>query len=172
MIQVSARQSIQIFGLWDQPRVIVTWDDFKERELSWYELRNKYGFHAEQLKRIQPRKEEWVMRGQIKLFDVLDMRCFPVNPFTDLGADLAEVLSMKWTAREMSEMDMTYAQMLERGLTPAVMRHFHFALSGWMDLGIQEQHVTTQEMADVFGMGIEECRSVLSDFRTNKVVKK
>ena len=169
---MSARQSIQIFGLWDQPRVIVTWDDFKERELSWYDLRNKYGFHAEQLKRIQPRKEEWVMRGQIKLFDVLDMRCFPVNPFTDLGADLAEVLSMKWTAREMSEMDMTYAQMLERGLTPSVMRHFHFALSGWMELGLQEQHVTTQESADVFGMGLDECRSVLSDFRVNKAVKK
>lgn len=171
-MQVSARQSIQIFGLWDQPRSIVLWEDLKERELSWYDLRNKFGFHAEQLKRIQPRKEEWVMRGQLKLFDVLDMRCFPVNPFLDLGADLAEVLSMKWTAREMCEMEMTYEQMLQRGLTASVMTHFHFPLSGWIEIGLCERHVTTQEMADVFGMDLVECRSVLADFESRTVGKK
>ena len=154
-------QSIRIFGWWDQPRTIVVWDDLKHNNLSWRRLRVEYGFSAHALHTIQPQVREWVARGQLTLHDVLDMSIFPVNPFTDLGADLGEVWSMKWSAEELASMGVTYEQMLVRGITPEIMRCFSFPLSSWMRLGFARRHVVSDDVASVFGMGVQElCMSL------------
>ena len=155
-MRVTAQQSVQIFGWWDQPRTIVVWDDLKHNNLSWRKLRTEYGFSARDLHTIQPQVREWVARGQLTLHEVCDMSIFPVNPFTDLGADLGEVWSMKWSAEELASMGVTYDQMLVRGITPEIMRCFSFPLSSWMRLGFERRHVLSADVASVFGMGVDE----------------
>ena len=168
VIEISARQSLKLFGLWDQPRSIAEWGDFTKKELSWYTLRNNYGFSAQQLKRIQPKKKEWIMRGQLKLFDLLDMRVFPINPFTDLGADLGEVWSMGWTSKELQDMNVTIDQLLRAGMTPQIMTCFRYPLSTWLDFGLEEKHIESEEHAKVFGLGHEECCTIVRDYNNKK----
>lgn len=160
-IQVQPWQSIKIFGWWDQPRTIVTWDDLKQQSLSWRRLRNEYGFSAEDLRMIQPNTTEWVARGQLTLHDVNDMRVFPINPFTHMGADLGEVWSMRWSADDLASFNVTFDQMLDRGISPEIMRHFGFPLSSWMRLSFERRHVTSEDVASVFGMSAEELRTML-----------
>lgn len=161
MIRVSALKSVRIFGLWDQPRRIVTWDDIKK--YSWYELRNNLGFLAEELKKLQPDKLEWIKRGQLKLFDLPEMVIYPVNPFEDLHADLAEVWSMDWKLEQWIDMQITYNQMKKQGLTPQIMRMMDLKLGDWAKLKMQPEDVTA-EIAQLYDVDVEECQQILRDF--------
>lgn len=161
MLRVSALKSIRIFGLWDQPRKIVTWNDIKS--YSWYELRHNLEFMAEELKTLQPDKQEWIKRGNLKLFDLPEMVIFPVNPYEDLHADLAEVWSMQWTVDQWVQMEITYDQMRRRGLNTQIMSMLNLTLSDWAKLKMTSEDVT-QEIADIFNISMSECKQILQDF--------
>ena len=161
MLRVSALKSVKIFGLWDQPRNIVTWDDVKQN--SWNKLRTDLGFEAEELRTLQPNKQEWIKRGNLKLFDLPEMTMFPVNPYEDLHADLAEVWSMDWTVDDWIKMGIKYEQMKRRGLTPQIMKMMNLSLAEWASLDMCPDDVT-QDIAFLFNMRTEECKQVLKDF--------
>ena len=163
-MEISAAQSIKIFGMWDQPRVILLWDDVKAQCLTWRRLRADYAFSAAQLKTLQPDRSEWINRGALTLYEMLDMTVFPVNPLVDMRADLAEMWSMRWTPDQLSSMHVTYDQMRVRGLTPSLMKHFNYPLSGWMTLGFQHSHceaLVDEAVLLVFGMPKAELRTIL-----------
>jgi hypothetical protein len=144
-VRVNARQSIAIFGLWDQPRHVVEWQDVTSRNLTWRTLRDVMGFEAEQLQKMQPDPVEWVHRASITLADLPDMTSFPVNPFEHLHADLAEVWSMRWSADELKQLDVTFDQLQRKGMNPQVMMHFGFTLGQWMSLGMQTRHAEAMD---------------------------
>ena len=54
------------------------------------------------------------------------MIIWPANPFTHLGADLADVLSMKLSAVEMIRMDVTHSQLVTNGMTGRTESMFRF----------------------------------------------
>jgi hypothetical protein len=163
-IQIEPRQSIQIFGWWDQPRLILTWDDIKLKNLTWSQLR-KMKFTVDQLKRIQDDKTQWIQRGGIKLQDLLDTIVFPINPIADLQADLGEVWSMKWNAEQMQRMGMTYDDFIKKGMTPEIMAHFNMSLTQWVCLGFREKHIVPGAMSNrVFGMEEKELRRIINDY--------
>ena len=163
MLRVSALKSIKIFGLWDQPRKIVAWDDVKQ--YSWHELRTNLKFSAQDLKTLQPSKHEWLKRGNLKLFDLPEMSILPVpiNPFEDLGADLAEVWSMQWNVDMWKKMGITYHQMKKSGLTPQLMECMQLEFSDWVKLDMKESDIT-DEIAKVFQMSKEECCQIIKDY--------
>jgi hypothetical protein len=164
-IELDAIQSIAVFGLWDQPRTILTWNDIVERNFSWCFMRQQLGLTAAQLKKIQPEKREWIQRINLTLHDLPDMCVFPVNPFEDLGADLAEVWSMRWSIATLARMGVTYEQMKQRGLSPQMMSYFQIPLTGWIDLKFGVSHVealSCVEIQNIFGVEKEELLSVMS----------
>jgi hypothetical protein len=165
-LEIKPRQSIAIFGLWDQPRLVLEWSDITSRNLTWVFLRTQIGLTSTQLKRIQPNPVEWVNRACIKLHDLPDMTCFPVNPFTHLHADLAEVWSMHWTADTLKQLNVTYDQLRARGMTPTVMKHFGFTLSQWMNLGLLEDHVAHMDDDSTNGL-FEMCREEVIEIIQN-----
>ncbi|MBC49775.1 MAG: hypothetical protein CMF24_08655 [Ilumatobacter sp.] len=136
-MEVTPVQSVAVFGWWAQPRSVVAWEDIKKLNVSWRCLRDKYGFSSEQLSKVQPDKQEWVKRGALTLHDMPDMLVFPVNPFVDLGADIAEVWSMQWPVELLAQMDVTFEHMRARGLSAQLMRHFAIPLSGWQKLKLK-----------------------------------
>ena len=162
MLRVNALQSIKIFGLWDQPRNIVDWNDIKH--LKWHELRVEYNFTAEELYLLQPNKHEWLKRGQLALCDLPEMTIFPVNPYEDLNADLSEVWSMQWDLDMWCKMQITYAQMRKCWLTASIMRVMGLELSDWAKLQMSADDVT-DEIAAIFGMPASECRQILVDYK-------
>lgn len=165
IIQIESKQSIKIFGWWDQPRLILTWDDIKCKNLTWAQLR-KMNFTVDQLKRIQGDKTQWIQRGGLKLSDLLDTTVFPINPISDMQADIGEVWSMKWTSDQMKSMGITYEDFLRKGMTPEIMAHFNLSLSQWVSLGFQSKHIVYGLMSKrVFGIEEEELRRIIRDYQ-------
>tara|TARA_B100001758_G_scaffold247962_1_gene269292 strand:+ start:23482 stop:24018 length:537 start_codon:yes stop_codon:yes gene_type:complete len=174
MLEVSAKQSIAIFGWWDQPRKIVTWDDLTRQNWSWRRLRTELKFTPLELFKLQKDKNAWITRGSLTLHDLPEMTIFPVNPFTDMKADLGEVWSMRWTASQLADMHVTYSEMRDRGLSPQIMSHFNFSLSSWFSLGFR--HGDAQKFSDesslmVFGVSQAELVKILSDFSPEITVR-
>jgi DNA-binding protein Fis len=102
-MEISPLQSIQFYGLWDQPRRVLVWEDITAKCYSWRRLREEIGLTPKELQTIQPSPQEWVTRGALQLADLPDMVCFPVNPFTHMHADLAEVWGKRWPAELLSQ---------------------------------------------------------------------
>lgn len=113
----------------------------KKLTKSWRQLRRDFGFSPEELKRIQPDKKEWIQRGALTLHDLPEMAIFPINPFKDLGADIAEVWSMHWSVDDLAQMDVSFQDMRKRGLSAQIMHHFQIPLSGWLKLKINSNDV-------------------------------
>jgi len=163
-MELSARESIRFFGMWDQPRTMLAWEDVKGRCLSWKTLRLEYHFSRDKLQQLQPDKGEWVKRGALTLHDMVDMTHFPINPISDLHADLAEVWSMHWTCDQMQLMGITYAQMKRCGLNAQIMEKFGFSLLSWASLQLDARDVGVMhdnECLTLFGLPKHEVHSIL-----------
>ena len=158
-------QSIRIFGLWQQPRVYVTWEDIKSLQASWRTLRLHYEFSADDLYSIQSDKNEWVKRGQLTLHDLPDMTIFPINPYTDMSADLAEVWSMRWGVDTLQAMGVTYEQMRSYGLNSQIMKQMNKPLSNWQSLQFTKKHAlewSDDDVDSVFGLNKNELLTILT----------
>jgi hypothetical protein len=167
-MEISALQSIRFYGLWDQPRRVLVWEDITAKCYSWRRLRQEIGLSPWDLMTIQPSAQEWVNRGALQLADLPDMTCFPVNPFTHLHADLAEVWGMRWPAEQLSQMKVTYEQLRAKGMSPHVMLHFDFTLSQWINLAFQANHagaMTDEQVMKLFQMPKHEIVDIIENFR-------
>ena len=165
-MQVSARDSIRIFGWWDQPRNVLTWSDCKEHGYTWGILRDDLGFAPQQLHVLQKDKVEWVHRGGLRLCDLPEMTMFLVNPLSDMRADIGELCVMQWRVATLASMGVTYAQMVNAGMTPRIMTFFRFPLSDWVLLGLKQTHIehwTEAEALGAFGVGLGELWAILRD---------
>lgn len=167
-MELKASQSIQIFGIWNQPRRYLTWEDVKTKCMSWSFLRSVIGLSSKQLHSLQRNKEEWILRGGLTLHDLPDMLIFPINPFTDLKADLGEVWAMRWSTELLESMGVTYEQMRVRGLSCDLMAYFNMPLSAWQRLGFSCKHadaLSNDDISRVFGMPRHELLDILREFQ-------
>ena len=165
-MEITPAQSLSVHGVWQQPRTTVAWEDLRASELSWAQLR-KIGFTAAQLHALQPDAGEWIARGKVQLTDLRDMTVFPVNPFTDFKADLAEVWGMKFTVPELQSMRVTYRQFRDAGMTDEIMYHFGLQLGQWFALGLRSADaaiVPEHKAAVIFGMDKETLLNSLMAF--------
>ncbi len=150
-IPLTALQSIQLFGIFRQPILVLSWQDVKYHNFTWRNLR-ALGLEAEAMKHLQPDKNEWLQRGGIQVADLIDMVVFPVNPLTDFGVDLAELWHLRCSTQTLVSMGITFEHLIAKGITPQIMAAFALPLSDWTELGFNIQH------AEV--MCPEECKLV------------
>ena len=78
-VRVTSLQSVRLFGIFRQPIMVLSWHDVKQHNFTWRNLR-ALGLEAQELKQLQPDKNEWLQRGGIQVADLIDMIVFPVNP--------------------------------------------------------------------------------------------
>ena len=143
---------------------MLAWEDVKSQCLSRKTLREDFTFSGAKLQQLQPDKGEWIKRGALTLHDMVDMSIFPVNPISDLHADLAEVWSMHWSCDQMRLMGITYAQMKRNGLNAPIMQHFGFSLLSWASLQLDARDVDALHDNDcltLFGLPKHEVHSIL-----------
>jgi len=162
-MQLSAAESIRIFGWWDQPRRVLAWSDVKEKGYTWRDLR-ALRFSVGQLHRLQEDKREWIHRGGLRLADLPELTMFLVNPLLDMRADIGELCSMQWRHETLLSMGVSYQQMVKFGMTPRIMTFFRFPLSGWVALALGPSDVALWTEADAvstFGVGVLELRDIL-----------
>ena len=167
-MEITALESVRIFGVFKvPPRTHLCWEDVVENSLTWTKLRKSALLCKHKLHKLQPDKQAWLQLGGVLLQDALDMDVFPVNPLTDLQADLAMVWAMGWSGDEMARMLITYEQLKQRGMTPEIMDKLNMPLSGWKALGLTNDHVeamTQRQVLQVFKMPKPEVKQILEDF--------
>jgi hypothetical protein len=165
-VEISPYQSICLFGWLRQPILTLSWQDVKANNFTWRQLRGQ-GLTPEQLKTVQPLVKEWIQRGGIQLADIPDMTVFPVNPLTDFGVDLAELWELKCDVAMMRRMGISYDDLLDKGLTPQIMKAFGFTMGGWVELGFGEEQAAVlleDEARLVFNVGRAELISIMRSF--------
>jgi hypothetical protein len=156
-IPLSALQSIELFGIFRQPILVLSWQDVKYYNFTWRKLR-ALGLEAEALKQLQPDKHEWLQRGGIQVTDLIDMIAFPVNPLTDFGVDLAELWQLRCSTQNLVAMGITFEHLIQKGITPQIMAAFALPLSDWTELGFSVKHAQV--------MRPEECKLVFNIEKT------
>lgn len=169
-VQITPYQSVCLFGWFRQPILTLSWHDIKTHNLTWRQMRG-LGLSAEELKLVQPIVKEWIQRGGIQKGDIPDMIVFPVNPLTDFGVDLAELWEMKCDSALMRRMGITYENLLDKGLTPSIMKAFGFSMGNWVELGFGEEHaavLTEDEASLVFNVGRRELVNIMRSFAPPK----
>ena len=116
------------------PSPTLTWKDVKKRKLTIdYLLSTK--LRPADLVTIQPDPGEWVLHAGASLNHARLMIIWPANPFKHFNADLADVLSMKFTCTELIRMDVTYTQLVSLGMNKKTERMFHFDDDEWSMMG-------------------------------------
>ena len=166
VILLNAEESVSLFGWFAQPKKTLSWEDIKTFFFTWRQLRS-HNITASRLKKIQPDKYEWINRGGLQVSDLNDMTIFPINPISDFGVDLAELWQMQCTAQDLMAMNITYDQLIDKGLSTDIMQCFSFPLSAWVDLGFKPHHaavLTDDESLRVFGMASCELKTILTSF--------
>lgn len=164
-VQVSAIQSVSLFGWLKQPILTLSWNDVKYHHFTWRQLRS-LGLAAETLQKLQPDKHEWLQRGGIQVSDLVDMTVFPVNPLTDFGVDLAELWQLRCSAPTLASMGITVDQLIAKGLTPEIMAAFAFSLSDWLELGFGLAHTHTLTNDDCLRVYMLEKKELLRLLQT------
>jgi hypothetical protein len=112
----------------------LTWEDVKRRKLT-IDVLLKTKLRPADLVVLQPDPRQWVQHAGASLKHTRMMIMWPANPFTHLGADLADVLSMKLSIIEMVRMDITYKQLVANGMNERTERLFRFDEDEWKMLG-------------------------------------
>jgi hypothetical protein len=133
MVQLTSLQAIRIFG-WRDFRPILVWDDVLKHKLTFDYLMSM-GLRPSELVLVQPDPAQWVAHAGARLAHARLMMHWPANPFTHLGADLADALTLKFTAAELLRMEVTYKQLVRAGMTEQTERMFKFGAEEWAMLG-------------------------------------
>jgi len=66
---------------------------------------------------------------------------WPAHPFNDLHGDLADVIALRATSRQLRGMHVTFADLRAAGMTPETMRLMDFPFDGWIELGMTASDV-------------------------------
>ena len=163
-MHITPRASIMIFGWWDQPHSVLTWNDVKALNLTWRKLREDFDFTPTQLSTLQTDKQEWIHRGGLRLSDLPEMSMFPVNPLSDMRVDIGELCTQQWDHETLASMGVCYEQMQTYGMTPAIMCFFRFPHSGWVALHLKSSHVhawSDKEATATFGICVPELKRII-----------
>ena len=183
-IRLNALQACRIHGWANQLNGSMTtldWADIvksleneKGSNMTWKRLRGAdCNLKAEQLKTLQPDKNQWINRGLVTLSDVPDMTLFPVNPLIDMNIDLAELWRMMslhhCSCKDLIDMQITFEQLIAKGLTAELMFYFNFTLAEWQSLGMTAKHISKMsesECLNIFALGKQETIDILQKFQT------
>ena len=133
MVDLTARQSVLIFGWWN-PRRKLVWSDVLKVKLTLDKLIS-IGLQAPDLMLMQPDPVEWVKHTGASLKHARFMQAWGANPFVHFNADLADVLSMKPTCVEMVRMNINHEQLVEKGMNELTEKMFKFDEEEWGMLG-------------------------------------
>jgi hypothetical protein len=133
MVKITPLQSFRIFG-WRDSRPILVWDDVLKKQLTFDSLLDA-GLRPSELVLLQPDPTQWVAHAGAGLKHARAMLLWPANPFTHMGADLADVFLLQPTAAELLRMGVTYAQLARHGMTEQTERMFKFGEEEWAMLG-------------------------------------
>jgi len=114
-INLTARQATLLTG-WLNPHPTITWADAVRLHLTLDSFLSAK-VPTSNLVTLQPDPLQWVQHAGAGLKHARVMMAWEANPFVHLGADLADVISLKLSVDEMMRMGITHEQLVIHGMT-------------------------------------------------------
>jgi hypothetical protein len=154
IVELTPPQIVSIFG-WFNLQPYLRWEDVEKNPKISFRFLRDVGLTPTQLHTIQPDVQPWKQYASITLHDCLEMTQWPAHPIHTLKADLADIISMRWTADQMMVMGINIDELVQLGMLPDLMTLFAYSLGSWTTLGLTQKHVanmTDTEILRVFGM--------------------
>ena len=138
-IPLTPGQAVTLHG-WLRPRENLSWTDVLANS-SWTMeyLTETVKIPKELLHRLQPDILAWIKAGRVKMEQGGSfLTVWAAHPTKDLKADLADVISFRWSAKAMRNSGMTYSDLMEVGMTYETMSLFPYTLFEWGTLGFSK----------------------------------
>ena len=155
-IRITPGQALYLYGVW-APKDTIAWSDVLEQDtFTFAHLFKNANVSLKLLHTLQPDPSKWVHARRALLPDCPSMTDWGAHPIRDFRADLGDVIAQGWTADAMVGMGVTYADLVDVGLTVDSMTLFtRITLLGWAQLGFTRANAA--EMPEVslvrlFGM--------------------
>jgi hypothetical protein len=141
-LKLTPGQSCYLHG-WLNPKPHLSWPDIRNNPALTLQNLLSAGLDLDDLHHLQPEVSEWVKAGRVTIGDCpLMADLWGAHPVKDFKADLGDVAGFKWSADTMLKAGLTYAELVDLGLTPASMVVFtHITLYGWAQLGMTRADV-------------------------------
>ena len=154
-IKLTPGQGVSIHG-WMAARVTLSWGDVLARDDLDFSVLLKFNIPMKELHALQPDLDAWVRAKKTTLSDCPGMGLWGAHPVKDFKADLADVVSMKWSSETMGTVGLTYEELVGLGMTHDSMILFNqLTLMGWTTIGLRRQHcenIPTSNLYRMFGM--------------------
>jgi hypothetical protein len=154
IIELTPPQIVALFG-WFNLKPYLRWDDIEKCDTMTFRSLIDAGLTPTQLHLIQPDIQSWKQHASITLDDCIDMIQWPAHPIHVMKADLADIISMRWTPNQMACLGINVDGLILLGMIPDLMSLFVFTLSAWVTIGLTQKHVenmTDAEIIRVFRM--------------------
>lgn len=154
-IRLTPAQSTGIHGWGSRLKTTLNWRDIEDNDDIDFERLLKWQVSTAELKKLQPDVKMFVLHASCKPQHAVHLLPWPAHPIRDLHGDLADIIGLKATSRQLKAMGVTYRQLKSIGMTPETMRLLDIGMQGWLELGLVEADLhefTDSQLARVFNM--------------------
>lgn len=164
-IPLTPGQAVTAHG-WRRARTCLSWGDVLADEHMTFRFLNETCRLPEQtLFTLQPDLQAWVRAGRVTVEDAPSMTMWAAHPIKDFRADLADLIRLEWTPDVFRRVGVTFADLLEAGLTPETMGLFGFTLHGWATLGLTRAYAEQIPMHTIYRLFRIPRQDVLASLR-------
>ena len=155
-MRLSPAQSTGIHGWGAMLKTTLSWRDVEERDDIDLDLLLRWQVPARELHKLQPDVNKWVMHAGARAKHAVFMTAWGAHPLRDLHGDLADVIALRATSKQLKAMGVTYQDLQAAGMIPDTMRLMGLSFQGWVDLGLTVQDTmrdfTDAQLSKVFLM--------------------
>lgn len=140
-LRLTAGQAVFLHG-WLTPKRSLTWADVQSCPAMTLDNLLDARIPLAALHQLQPDPSAWVRAGRATLVDCPTMAPWGAHPVRDFGAELADLVELRWPVELMLDVGLTYHDLVEIGLSFSNMRLFSWIrLLGWAQLGLRRADV-------------------------------
>ena len=159
-LKLTPGQSCYLHG-WLNPKQTLCWADIRKNQALSLQNLLSTGLDLDDLHKLQPDVSEWVKAGRVTIADCpLMADLWGAHPVRHFNADLGDVAGFRWSAETMLRAGLTYAELVDLGLTPQSMVVFtHITLCGWAQLGMTRADaakIPEATLVSLFGLAKQE----------------
>ena len=146
LVNLSAQQSVSIYG-YKQPLRVLNWKVVADRDDLTFKRLYGLGLTEKQLLVLQPDKNIWIQDKGLQLSDITLVPSWKVHVTRDMHATIVEIAMLNLSPEFMQHTGVTFADLVDAGLTLNLMMILKLNLTSWVHLGLYRDFLT--DLTDV-----------------------
>jgi hypothetical protein len=146
LVNLSAQQSVSIYG-YKQPLRVLNWKVVADRDDLTFKRLYGLGLTEKQLLVLQPDKNIWIQDKGLQLSDITLVPSWKVHVTRDMHATIVEIAMLNLSPEFLQHTGVTFADLVDAGLTLNLMMILKLNLTSWVHLGLYRDFLT--DLTDV-----------------------